>query len=94
MTPVGRICEGTRDPATVLREQIEAYKNVFEEAMRQVRDHRPWLSCAGEAGGQPSCAGLSDGDGGRGVMVSSELDNVPIIHDLVFVFCSVSLQLS
>ncbi|KAF0306313.1 DNA topoisomerase 3-alpha [Amphibalanus amphitrite] len=32
-----RICEGTRDPATVLREQITAYKNVFEEAMRQAQ---------------------------------------------------------
>lgn len=31
-----RICEGTKDPKVVLREQIDKYKNVFQEAMRQV----------------------------------------------------------
>jgi hypothetical protein len=35
-TFVFRICEGTKDPAVVLAEQVAKYKEVFQLAWRQV----------------------------------------------------------
>lgn len=32
-----RICEGVRRPEDVLRDQLQKYKETFEEAQRQVR---------------------------------------------------------
>lgn len=31
-----RICDGVKDPKVVLQEQVLKYRQVFEEAMRQV----------------------------------------------------------
>lgn len=35
-----RICEGTKDPSVVLREQINKYREVFKKAVEQV-NHVP-----------------------------------------------------